>query len=330
MRKNYIKEIIETFLGNEMPQEVQQAFGDWLRDPEARTEKEQTLETYGERLEAAERPGRDRKLARLHEAIRREESFRRRSLWRKVAAAAAVVLLAVGVNYFAAQGYLRSRVQTNIVTSAHDKGEYVLPDGTRIWLNAGSVLRYYGDLSGRKRVVELSGEAFFKVRRDEKRPFILKADDMNIEVLGTEFDFINYAEFSTTEVILCSGSVRAFGGRLPRPVILKPGERLAYSKKDGRISLSQVTALNYSQWMNGELSFDNAPLSDIIANLQRWYAVEIDCPEEWARQVRMSFAVIRNESIDEILKAMSLVVDINYARENRHVTIIPRESRNHK
>jgi len=109
-----------------------------------------------------------------------------------------------------------------------------------------------------------------------------------------------------------------------------PGERLAYSKKDGRISLSQVTALNYSQWMNGELSFDNAPLSDIIANLQRWYAVEIDCPEEWARQVRMSFAVIRNESIDEILKAMSLVVDINYARENRHVTIIPRESRNHK
>ena len=113
-------------------------------------------------------------------------------------------------------------------------------------------------------------------------------------------------------------------------MILKPGERLAYSKKDGRISLSQVTALNYSQWMNGELSFDNAPLSDIIANLQRWYAVEIDCPEEWARQVRMSFAVIRNESIDEILKAMSLVVDINYARENRHATIIPRESRNHK
>ena len=80
MRKNHIKEIIETFLGNEMPQEVQQAFGDWLRDPEARTEKEQTLETYWERLEAAERPGRDRKLARLHEAIRREESFRRRSL----------------------------------------------------------------------------------------------------------------------------------------------------------------------------------------------------------------------------------------------------------
>lgn len=237
-------------------------------------------------------PGRDRKLARLHEAIRREESFRRRSLWRKVAAAAAVVLLAVGVNYFAAQGYLRSRVQTNIVTSAHDKGEYVLPDGTRIWLNAAACCAITVIFRAASAWSSSPAKHSSKVRRDEKRPFILKADDMNIEVLGTEFDFINYAEFSTTEVILCSGSVRAFGGRLPRPVILKPGERLAYSKKDGRISLSQVTALNYSQWMNGELSFDNAPLSDIIANLQRWYAVEIDCPEEWARQVRM---VVRSD-----------------------------------
>lgn len=330
MSKKNIKEIVETFLGNDMPREIQRLFADWLRAPESRTEKEQALETYWNRLEVADRPGRERKLACLHEAMRRDETFRRRSLWRKITAAAAVVLLAIGVNYFVAKDYLRNKVQTNIVTSAYDKGEYVLPDGTRIWLNAGSALRYYGDLSGRKRVVELDGEAFFKVRRDEKRPFILKAEDMNIEVLGTEFDFINYAEFSTTEAILCSGSIRAFGGKLPRPVILKPGERLAYSKKSGRITLSQVSTLNYSQWMNGELSFDNAPLSDIIANLQRWYAVEIDCPEEWARQVRMSFAVIRNESIDEILKAMSLVVDINYAREGRHVTIIPREKRKHK
>ena len=111
-------------------------------------------------------------------------------------------------------------------------------------------------------------------------------------------------------------------------MILKPGERLAYSKKDGRISLSQVTALNYSQWMNGELSFDNAPLSDIIANLQRWYAVEIDAPEAWTRQVRMSFKLIRNESIEEILKAMSLVVEMDYVCAGRRITIIPKQPKN--
>ena len=155
-------------------------------------------------------------------------------------------------------------------------------------------------------------------------------EDMNIEVLGTEFDVINYAEFATTEAILCNGSIRAYGGRLPAPVTLKPGDRLVFDRKEGRASRSRVSTRNYSQWMGGSLSFDDTSLADILTNLERWYAVEIDCPEEWARQVRMSFAVIRNESIDEILKAMSLVVDINYARENRHVTIIPRESRNHK
>ena len=65
----------------------------------------------------------------------------------------AVVLLAAGTNYVVVKDYLRTKIETNIVTSAHDKGEYVLPDGTHIWLNAGSVLRYYGDLTGRRRVV---------------------------------------------------------------------------------------------------------------------------------------------------------------------------------
>lgn len=330
MRKNYIKEIIETFLGNEMPQEVQQAFGDWLRDPEARTEKEQTLETYWERLEAAERPAATgswpactkpsgAKRASAAGASGERSRRQRRSYcwpWASITSPHRATCAA---------GY-RPTSSPRPTTKASTYYPTAPASGSTPAACCAITVIFRAASAWSSSPAKHSS----KVRRDEKRPFILKADDMNIEVLGTEFDFINYAEFSTTEVILCSGSVRAFGGRLPRPVILKPGERLAYSKKDGRISLSQVTALNYSQWMNGELSFDNAPLSDIIANLQRWYAVEIDCPEEWARQVRMSFAVIRNESIDEILKAMSLVVDINYARENRHVTIIPRESRNHK
>ena len=213
MSVNRIKTIIETFLGSDMPGEVQQRFAEWLRDPASRDEKERALENYWNGLRAEEPGGRERKLERLHEAMRRGERFRVRRIWRNVAAAAAVVLLAAGTNYVVVKDYLRTKIETNIVTSAHDKGEYVLPDGTHIWLNAGSVLRYYGDLTGRRRVVELDGEGFFKVRHDADRPFILQMEDMNIEVLGTEFDVINYAEFATTEAILCNGSIRAYGGR---------------------------------------------------------------------------------------------------------------------
>ena len=215
MSVNRIKTIIETFLGSDMPGEVQQRFAEWLRDPASRDEKERALENYWNGLRAEEPGGRERKLERLHEAMRRGERFRVRRIWRNVAAAAAVVLLAAGTNYVVVKDYLRTKIETNIVTSAHDKGEYVLPDGTHIWLNAGSVLRYYGDLTGRRRVVELDGEGFFKVRHDADRPFILQMEDMNIEVLGTEFDVINYAEFATTEAILCNGSIRAYVCRRP-------------------------------------------------------------------------------------------------------------------
>ncbi len=325
MSVNRIKTIIETFLGNDMPREVQQRFAGWLRDPASRDEKERELEAYWNGLDAEERPGRERKLERLHEAIRRDERFRIRRVWRNVAAVAAVLLFVAGTNYIVMKDYLRTKVQTNIVTSAHDKGEYVLPDGTQIWLNAGSVLRYYGDLKGRRRVVELSGEGFFKVRHDEDRPFILQMNDMNIEVLGTEFDVINYEEFATTEAILCSGSIRAYGGRLPAPVTLKPGDRLVFDRKSGRASRSVVSTQNYSQWMGGSLSFDDTPLGDILTNLERWYAVEIDAPDEWAQRVRMSFKLDRNENISEILKAMSLVVEMDYVCAGRHITIIPKQ-----
>ena len=231
MSVNRVKNIIETFLGNDMPREVQQRFAGWLRDPASRDEKERELEAYWNGLHVEEHAGRERKLERLHEAMRRDERFRMRRIRRIVAAAAAVLLFAIGANYVVVKNYLQTKVQTNIVTSAHDKGEYMLPDGTQIWLNAGSVLRYYGDLKGRRRVVELSGEGFFKVRHDAERPFILQMNDMNIEVLGTEFDVINYEEFATTEAILCSGSIRAYGGRLPAPVTLKPGDRLVFDKK---------------------------------------------------------------------------------------------------
>lgn len=325
MSVNRIKTIIETFLGNDMPREVQQRFAGWLRDPASRDEKERELEAYWNGLDAEERPGRERKLERLHEAIRRDERFRIRRVWRNVAAVAAVLLFVAGTNYIVMKDYLRTKVQTNIVTSAHDKGEYILPDGTQIWLNAGSVLRYYGDLKGRRRVVELSGEGFFKVRHDENRPFILQMNDMNIEVLGTEFDVINYEEFATTEAILCRGSIRAYGGRLPAPVTLKPGDRLVFDRKSGRASRSVVSTQNYSQWMGGSLSFDDTPLGDILTNLERWYAVEIDAPDEWAQRVRMSFKLDRNENISEILKAMSLVVEMDYVCAGRHITIIPKQ-----
>ena len=237
MSVNRIKTIIETFLGSDMPGEVQQRFAEWLRDPASRDEKERALENYWNGLRAEEPGGRERKLERLHEAMRRGERFRVRRIWRNVAAAAAVVLLAAGTNYVVVKDYLHTRIETNIVTSAHDKGEYVLPDGTHIWLNAGSVLRYYGDLTGRRRVVELDGEGFFKVRHDADRPFYVRVSGYRIQVLGTRFNVSAYEDESLHHTTLVEGSVRILdesSQTVCRELLLRPGEQFSHDLTTSR------------------------------------------------------------------------------------------------
>ncbi len=320
MQHKNIKRIVDTYLDNEMPADIRDRFFGWLRSSANRDDKERALESYWERLDAAETLDRASKLERLHRDIRRR-SLRR---FVRFAAAAAILIAAiVGIDFIAIDNYLRRNVRTEIVTTDCDKGECTLPDGSKIWLNSGSVLRYYGDFADGKRIVELEGEGFFKVSRDPSRPFILKTDDMDIEVLGTEFDVINYKDFGTTEAILCSGSIRASGGRLPTPVVMRPGDRLVYDKKSGRTTLQQVDASNYSQWFNDTIAFDNMPMTDILINLERRYAIEIDAPEQWANSLRMTFKIKHNEDIDDVLHAMSLVVGIRYTREGRRITVIP-------
>ena len=320
MQQKNIRKIIDTYLDNEMPNDVRGKFFGWLRSSANRDDKERALESYWESLEAAETLDRTSKLDRLHRDIRRSGL---RRFARTAAAVAAAITAIAGIDCIVVDNYLRDNVCTNIVTSSCDKGEYTLPDGSKIWLNSGSVLRYYGDFTDGKRIVELEGEGFFKVSRDPSRPFILKTDDMDIEVLGTEFDVINYKEFDTTEAILCSGSIRASGGRLPTPVVMKPGERIAYDKKSGHTTLQQVDASNYSQWFNDTIAFDNMPLNDILINLERRYAIEIDAPESWANSLRMTFKIKHNETIDDVLHAMSLVVGLRYTRDGRRITLTP-------
>ena len=333
------RDIVSDFANNDMPAEVQEQFRCWLDEHAGDgVAEEQLLEEWnsaklGPVNGAAYEQSFERLMRSMPEvspvpAPKTGRLARLAASWRRMAAVAAVCCAALGLGALGARMLLKPENGVFVVTGEDSKGRFVLPDGTHIWLNAGSVLRYYGDLTGRRRVVELDGEGFFKVRHDADRPFILRMEDMNIEVLGTEFDVINYAEFATTEAILCSGSIRAYGGRLPAPVTLKPGDRLVFDKKEGRASRSRVSTQNYSQWMGGSLSFDDTPLADILTNLERWYAVEIDAPEAWTRQVRMSFKLIRNESIEEILKAMSLVVEMDYVCAGRHITIIPQQPKN--
>ena len=179
--------------------------------------------------------------------------------------AAAVLLIFAGGYYFAART-VRPAEEITLLTAKGNVGEFTLPDGSRVWLNGESRLKYPAEFSGPTREVALSGEAFFEVSKDSLRPFRVNMDNLQVEVLGTSFDAIGYSFGSHQEIILKTGSVKVSGADLGKPVLLRPDEKLSLDTRTRQVTVRQVDARNYCSWFESRLIFDNTPLANIITN----------------------------------------------------------------
>lgn len=201
-----------------------------------------------------------------------------------------------------------------LLTGTDGKGEYTLPDGSTVWLNANSVLKYPETFTGGKRVVELEGEALFDVKKDKNNPFFVQAGGIDIEVLGTHFLVNNHPQKTIVETVLVNGSVRISGDYFPEACVLKPGELLTYDKQTGQSDLSEVDTDDYTNWIHSKLVFDKTNLAHVIINLEKWFGVRIVAAPDLIRNTHMSFT-IRRESLEEVLTYMSLTAPIAYKWE---------------
>lgn len=236
---------------------------------------------------------------------------------------AAVILVLLGMGYWLSvqkPAEPQMYVQNQLITAKGSKGQFVLPDGSIVWLNTDSKLIYPENFSDGKREVELVGEGYFQVVEDEKKPFIVKTGDLDVEVLGTSFDVSSYPYMDKIDIVLLSGKVKVNSDIFSKPVMLEPNQLLSFDKKDIGISLQSTKANLHIDWIKDRLVFDNTSLSDIIISLQGWYNVVIDCPKAYADKNRLSFTV-RGENIDETLKAMSLIIPIKYTINENRITI---------
>ena len=156
-------------------------------------------------------------------------------------------------------------------------GEYklVLSDGTKVWLNSASKLKYPVALTGGQRKVFLEGEAYFQVARNEKSPFIVKSSCMAIKVLGTEFNVSAYSEDSVIQTTLVRGSVEVSSERGGQSVVLHPGEQSVLNRQDYSLSVCTVDVSYAMAWKEGRLRFKEKPLSEVMKVISRWYDVEV-------------------------------------------------------
>ncbi|MEO9893468.1 FecR domain-containing protein [Aurantibacter sp.] len=199
-----------------------------------------------------------------------------------------------------------------------------LSDGTLVVMNAGSSLRYpisFSPVSARK--VFLKGEAYFDVTKDNSRPFIVNVDNLDIEVLGTEFNVSSYNEDANIEVVLVEGAVQLnANNELERgsPVELSPGQRGSYARVSKNINIDAVKTALYTSWIQGHLVFRDLSFNQILSKLERHYNIEIE--NENAELGKEIFNASFNKvKIEEILSFFNDTHKIEYEIKNNKVFI---------
>lgn len=188
--------------------------------------------------------------------------------------------------------------------------KFSLPDGSTGFLNSGSTLKYPVQFAT-NRNIDLYGEAWFDVAHDEKHPFFVNTNNLDVEVLGTHFNVISYPKENTEEIILENGSVKVLNDNLEVLSVLKPDQRLVYKIDEKIYWKEDIDVRQYLGWTKGMLVFRNESMSQVSKRLGRWYNIDIEIKDK--ELLDYSFrATFIDEPLEEVLKILAKTTPIKY------------------
>ena len=213
--------------------------------------------------------------------------------------------------------------QVHFLSYQTQKGEkkiIELPDGSKVHLNAATKIRYPAEFSATERNIALTGEAFFLVKEDAKRPFTVLSGDIATTVLGTSFNVSAFAE-NDARITVVSGKVRVASQSGNAAIILTKGEQAVYNKQAGNLGKKTVNVAPYTGWLSGTLHFEGITLGKAIARMERWYNVEIECSSSslLERNIR---GVYEKESLETVLEDLQFMLDLKYEFVNDSLVVI--------
>lgn len=192
-----------------------------------------------------------------------------------------------------------------------------LPDGTKVWLNAASSLKFPTSFAGNVREVRLSGEAYFEVAKDKTKPFKVISDKQTVEVLGTHFNISDYADETATKTTLLEGSVKV-EDNTKRQILLKPGQQAILSKstfEEQTVDVEEAVA-----WKNGQFVFSNERLETIMQRLGRWYDVDIEYGKG-VSNLTFTGAVSKYKDVSEVLATLELTNSVHFKISNHTILV---------
>jgi len=267
-------------------------------------------------------------LDRIHHKIHFTENRKKQAITRKIyrwySVAAAVLLIplliAGGILFFAkseqeAVVVAEKPVISTIYAPPGSRINFTLPDGTRGWLNSGSLLEYNIPFNNNRQIA-IQGEAWFDVAHDAYNPFEVSAGNSKVKVLGTKFNMNAYPEENYVEVILEEGKVEFTIVGKTSGVEMKPNERLVC--KNNSVIINNTDPLKYSGWMDGKLIFRGDPMSEVARRIERWYNVEVELVDKDLEK-DIFRGTFQDDSLEEVLHYISMTSPIRYRIIERKV-----------
>ena len=193
-------------------------------------------------------------------------------------------------------------------------------DGTEVWLNSGTKLKYPNKFNQNERNVFIEGEAYFKVAPNKHLPFKVKTGKLEVEVLGTSFNISAYPTESNQSVFLDEGKVQINDTAGDKIGEISPGQMAVKTDGNPAIQVQNADSYFYTSWKDGKITFNSEKLSEIAKKMERWYNVEIKFEKEALKNFNFSGTILRNKPIDQTIMAMELLAPIRF-----HYQVRPKE-----
>ncbi|WP_278702827.1 FecR family protein [Butyricimonas virosa] len=230
------------------------------------------------------------------------------------------------------QGIVYEEYGKGMVTEEYNKlttpvgGEYslVLSDGTKVFLNADSELKYPVEFSDGKRIVDLKGEAYFEVHKDSLRPFIVRMNGAEVTVLGTSFNVNTYGDDGQIYTTLVNGSVRVSSVKNGQAEVLKPGMQSVMDVQSGQLTVREVDVEPYVAWREGRFVFRAMTLDLIMRQLQRWYDFEVFYQNSELKDYEFRGVIKRDMDLDKVLSVIKATTNVDFEVKGKVITIIKR------
>ncbi len=214
---------------------------------------------------------------------------------------------------------------TEIIVPRGQKSELILADGTHVWLNSDSRLKYSSNFLGtNERAVNLEGEAYFEVTKYKHQKFQVQTQRATVEVLGTRFNVKAYNDEQLVETSLVSGRVnlRVNQGEKEQTIAMEPGDKIDFNLKQNSLQKSGFTESNVIAWKDNHLVFADDNFDEVVRKIERWYDVQIQYDSSEMKDEQLTLQLEKEESIERLMEIMAKIMHIEYEINNKNITII--------